>query len=1385
MPRKKEDQKAQKREPESRELPESQEQDGTGGHPCPVAGFGASAGGLEAFTDVLRHLPANTGLAVVFIQHLDPKHGSILTELLSRATKMKVVQAGDGMHVEPNCVYVIPPNSDISISKGVLHVRPRSPAVPHMPIDKFFRSLAEDQGGKAIGVVLSGTASDGTLGLNAIKAEGGITIAQSPESAKYDGMPRSAIAAGSVDLVLSPERIAEELVRLRRHEYLSRPHPAKAPEDGEKELGDVFTMLRMATGVDFTNYKPGTIRRRTLRRMALHKFNTPREYIRYLREHREELDLLFQDLLINVTAFFREPGTFKAIRAHVLPNLFKGRLPDDAVRVWVPGCSTGEEAYSVAITVLEYMREARIEVPLQVFGTDLSETALQKARTGIYPESIAADVSPERLRRFFVRVEGSYQIARLVRDVCVFAKQNVTKDPPFSRLDLITCRNLLIYLGPVLQGKVMRLLHYALKPNGYLVLGASEHIGTAGEPLFEVVDKEHRIYCRKPAAVTITQDFGAYDEYDNRETSRPRTETPSSAVESQHRVDRMILERYSPPGVVVDQKLKVLQFRGDTSPYLGHGSGEATLDITRMMRGGLGPEIRKLVERAEKSSAPVKSETMAVPGDRNEVRHVQIVVSPVHGASEPQYLAVFEPVPAPASERRKTRRIPASKGAQERRIEELETELASTRQYLQSVIEEQEAATEELKSAHEEVQSSNEELQSTNEELLTAKEELQSTNEELTTINEEMQIRNAELHQMNNDLLNLLSSVNIPIVMLGNDLRIRRFTPQAEKILNLIPSDAGRPINDFRLKVNVPDIVDLCREVIDTLVAREREVQDPEGRVYSMWVRPYRTSDNRIDGVVLALMDVTERKRAAEVRYRRLFETAKDGIVLADAETGEILDSNPFITKAFGYSRKLLAGQKFWESDLFRDTGIDEKLASELRERESVQKTVWLRGENGEATEVDVIASMYAESERDVVQFNVRDISERRRTEERLQRGEDQFRQAQKMEAVGRLAGGVAHDFNNILTGLLGYTDLLGEALPGNHPGRPLLEEIRRGAERAAALTRQLLAFGRKQILSPEVLDPNQVIAELQQMLTVMLSERIGLVIEPQPDAGRVRIDRAQLEQVVYNLVLNARDAIPDAGTITVSTADVQVDTAFSEQHPVVPLGRYVAITVKDTGTGMDAETQAHLFEPFFTTKTAGSGTGLGLATVESIVRQNQGHIWAYSELGVGSTFTVYLPRLEPEAAPAEGVPVPEEQWKGTETVLVVDDEGAIRALARRFLESRGYTVLEAANGPEALRVARGHNGPIHLMVTDVVMPRMSGREVAFQLAPERPAMKVMYMSGHTEDAIIHHGVLEKGLAFLPKPFTQEALVSRVRRLLDEKTPAEDQAPPEKPESAE
>ena len=1333
--------------------------------PFTVVGFGASAGGLEAFTEVLHHLPPDLGMALVFIQHLDPRHGSILTDLLSRSTSMPVHQVTDGMTVEPNHVYVIPPNANLVVSDGALHLEARQ-AGPNMPIDGFFRSLAESHGGKAIGVVLSGTASDGTLGLMAIKAAGGITMAQDPESARYDGMPRNAINSGCVDFVLLPEAVAQEIVDLRQHPYLRHPVPEDAaPATDDQAMKEIFNQLKSTTGVDFSLYKPGTIRRRVLRRMALQKIDNLERYAAYVKQNKGELSLLFQDMLINVTSFFREPVTFEALRARVFPGFFENRPPEQPIRVWVPGCATGEETYSITICLIEYMRQAGKESPLQVFGTDLSESALEKARAGIYPEDIAADVSTDRLRRFFTRVNSSYQIARAVRDNCIFARQNVTKDPPFSKLDLILCRNVLIYLGPSLQSAAMRLFHYALQPHGYLVLGLSESVGPSSD-LFDLVDKKVRIYSRRPVPVSIATDLGGYQE---RADGAPSRHLPAPSGLNVHRkVDQMLLARYSPPAVVIDKALRILEFRGRTAAFLEHTVGEASLNLLKMSPTSIGVEVQKLLRKVDDSGVTVKSKPLSI-SVKGGVHSVVVSISSIHvEGMEPQYLVIIEELRA-GRERRPPAgpQLPPKASALGERVKELEQELIATKESLQSVIEEQEAGTEELKSANEEVQSSNEELQSTNEELLTAKEELQSTNEELTTVNEEMHGRNAELQQINNDLLNLLNSVNVPTVMLDNDLKIRRFTAQAEKLFSLLSTDIGRPISDLRLKLNVPDVVALCHEVLDHLTPKEREVQDTEGNTYSMWVRPYRTIENRIEGVVLSLFDISGRRQAAEVRYHRLFEAATDGIVIADAITGDILDVNPYITRLSGYPRSRLVGEKLWETPLFRDTPIDDKFVARCAENESSQQSGTIAAVDGRQVEVDVVCGVYAEGERRVAQFNIRDVSARKRSEEERRRGEEEGRQAQKMEAVGRLAGGVAHDFNNLLTAVLGYCELLDQELQPGHPGRKMVSNIRMAGERAALLTKQLLAFGRKEVVRLTVLNVNDMIVGVRQLLEVMLDKGVELALQLQPRPEVVRADRNELEQVILNLVLNARDAMPKGGRITVQTGHVSIREGEEDAQPPIPPGDYVTISVKDTGKGMDEQTQTRVFEPFFTTKGEGEGVGLGLSTVYNIVRQAGGFINVSSALGLGTTFSIYLPKLSESELAKPSEPERAQPAGGTETILLLDDDAAIRTLAARSLEQMGYKVLEAPSGPEAIRVSDDYEGPIHLLLTDVVMPNMSGREVAFQLAPKRPDMRVLYISGHTEERIAHHGVLQDRMAFLQKPFTLSSLTAKVRDVLD------------------
>ncbi len=825
----------------------------------PIVGIGASAGGLEAFTELLQTLPSDTGMAFVFIQHLDPKHVSLLTELLQRQTKMRVVEATNGVKVEPDHVYVIPRNTHMSLVRGVLTLTPRVTApIPHMPIDPFLRSLAVEQRSRAIGVILSGNASDGALGMLAIKAGGGITFAQSPESCKHDSMPRSAVAAGCVDFVLAPVDIGKELGRLGRHPYIQPSHPQQEVESAATQAGlnRILAMLWKHTGVDFAQYKPNTIRRRILRRMALRRADGLDTYVTKLRADSGELQALYEDILINVTEFFRDPETFDALKKTVFPKIMANRRDGDPIRIWVPGCSSGEEVYSIAIALLEFLEDRSQHTSIQIFGTDISEIALEKARSGVYSPSIVQDLTAERLRRFFSKADSNYQISKRVREVCVFAKQNMVKDPPFSKLDLISCRNVLIYLGPVLQKRLFPIFHYALKPTGFLMLGTSETVGGFTD-LFDPADKAAKIYSKLEITGRKALEFPVPD----RGPEKSQPEKPGTAwtdAEVQREADRIVLGKYAPAGVVVDDDLNILQFRGRVSAYLQPFSGMASLNLLKMTGEGLSSQLRDAVQKARKEDNPVRREALRVRSDSGVIElNFEVVPFKALSGRARRYLILFEEArgerPAAPVARTSTKR--PSMSTLERENAQLREESAATKRYLQTIMEEHESANEELRSANEEIQSSNEELQSTNEELETAKEELQSTNEELNTVNDELQTRNLQLAQAGNDLQNLLSSVNIPIVMLSNDLRIRRFTPVSQRALNLIPTDVGRPISDINLNLELPKLDRLLAEVIETLTPKIMDVKDLSGRVHSLRLRPYRTEDNKIEGVVMVLVD--------------------------------------------------------------------------------------------------------------------------------------------------------------------------------------------------------------------------------------------------------------------------------------------------------------------------------------------------------------------------------------------------------------------------------------------------------------------------------------------------------------------------------------------------
>jgi two-component system, chemotaxis family, CheB/CheR fusion protein len=839
--------------------------------PLSIVGVGASAGGLEAFEQLLRALPSDSGMAFCLVQHLAPRHESILSELLAKATDMPVIEVTEGMHVQANHVYVIPPNADMSIVDGQLHLSPLSEdRALRMPIDSFFRSLADTYQSRSVGVILSGTASDGTLGLQAIKAMGGVTFAQDDESAKYNEMPRNAIAAGNVDFVLPPAGIARELKRIATHVQVFTPDEkgdANEKTTPDETLSKIFLLLRNLSRVDFRFYKPGTIKRRITRRMFLRKIESLDAYLQFLRKNREEVEALFNDVLINVTGFFRDPDAFENLKKTAFPAIMSHKNSNIPIRIWVPGCSTGEEVYSLAIMLLEFLGEKAANFQVQIFATDLSESIISKARAGIYPESVAADISADRRRRFFRRIESGFQINKNIRDMVVFAKQDLAKDPPFSKLDMISCRNVMIYMSQVLQKRILPLFHYALNPGGILFLGSSETVGGFGD-LFVSLDKKHRVYTKKTTSSPLPIEFvPRFDE--EREFEHQRRGETAQRPDLQKIGEQMLLYRHSPASVMVNDRLEVVQSIGQTGPFLDPQPGDATLNLLRLVKTGLHMELRVAFQKAKRNGGTIRKESVLID-DSGGLKGVNFEIIPVKKTpgSERYYVVVFEEADRSPNREHSTK---TGKGAPDKKAgkkpmsrvgvenQRLKEELEATREYLQSIIEEQRTTNEELRSANEEIQSSNEELQSINEELETAKEELQSTNEELTTVNEELQNRNDELSKVNSDLSNLLSSVNIPIIMLGNDLRIRRFTPMAEKLMNLIPSDVGRPITDIKPNVKMPEMRQSIQRVIDSLEIQEFRVEDSEGRWYSMRVRPYRTLDNKIDGVVIVLLDIDTR----------------------------------------------------------------------------------------------------------------------------------------------------------------------------------------------------------------------------------------------------------------------------------------------------------------------------------------------------------------------------------------------------------------------------------------------------------------------------------------------------------------------------------------------
>ncbi len=869
-----------------------------------IVGMGGSAGALEAFAEFFSHLPPDTGLAFVLVPHLEPTHKGMMPELLARHTKMPVVEVEDGVKVQPNRVYVIPPNADLSILHGKLQVlEPTAPRGLRMPIDFFFRHLAADQKEDAIAILLSGMGSDGTLGLKAIKENLGLVMVQDLASAKYDAMPRSAINTGLVDYVAPAEELPARLVQHVNH--IPQPLEDRAAPEGEPSsaLQKVFVLLRAYAGNDFSCYKNSTICRRIERRMSVHRFDSLPRYVRFLQENPQEVELLYKELLIGVTNFFRDPGLFDMLKDKAIPQLLQDRPEQSPLRVWNPGCSTGEETYSLAIVLKECLENLRLEdgPAIQVFATDIDKDAIEKARAGTFSASIAADVSPERLERFFVREAEGYRIRKEIRDLALFARQNILVDPPFTKLDILCCRNFLIYVNVETQKKLLPLLHYALSPGGLLILGTAESIGDFGH-LFSPLDRKWKVFRRAEVSERPFVEMPV-------RVFRPERAAPPATEKAQEPVmdifyaaQRVLLDFYGPPSVIVNAEGDIIYVNGRTGKYLEPSSGKVNVNVFAMAREGLREELGAAIHNAATRKTAVTQSGVRVKSNGGSST-IKLTVRPLADPADLRgmFMVVFEEVAGGQSEAAREEKLTPSGTAAP--ASEVEDELRRTRERLQATIEEMQAAQEELRTTNEELQSNNEELQSTNEELTSSKEEMQSLNEEMQTVNAELQTKMEALSQSNNDMKNLLNGTEIATIFLDDDLSVKRFTAQATRIVNLVAGDVGRPISHFAMNLKYDRLVQDAKEVLDTLLPKEAQVQTRDGRWYNMRILPYRTADNMIDGVVMTFADITALKQLEESLKRQQAElrAARDyaqNIIAAIREPLVVLDDKLRIVSA-------------------------------------------------------------------------------------------------------------------------------------------------------------------------------------------------------------------------------------------------------------------------------------------------------------------------------------------------------------------------------------------------------------------------------------------------------------------------------------------------------
>ncbi len=887
----------------------------------PIVGIGSSAGGLEALGKIFNEMPADSDIGFVLIQHLDPSHKSSMVELLKRYTTMEVKEIEDGMLVEPNKLYITPPNKSVGINNGVLHLNvPKEPHGLRRPIDFFLKSLAEDLEDYAISIILSGYGSDGTTGINAIKSMGGMVMAQDPESAISGSMPSNAINTNLVDYIEIPEKIPEALISYIKR--IGKISPKKIFEKDDKTLNSIqkiLILIRNRTGHDFSLYKESTINRRITRKMNIHQIDKVSNYYKFLQEHHNEVNILFKELLINVTSFFRDPDAFKAYETYLRSEVLENKLDGDMVRIWVPGCSTGEEVYSIAMIIGKYMEESEKHLEVQLFGTDIDDDAIQVARSATYPITIVADVDPDYLNRFFNKKGETYRVKKSIREMAIFAPHDILINPPFSKLDSISCRNVLIYMNKDAQKKILSAFTYALKPDGILFLGPSESTSNFIES-FTVMDNKWKVYKSKGSGGAHAQEFVKYPyarlppNYINAEDLEIIGKTEENIAKD---VEKLLIEKYAPPTLIVNNDGRIIFVHGRVGKYLEPAEGVANLSVVDMAREGIKFELNSAIKEVYLKNKEVQYKNLEVKTNGG-YQTINLTVRPIERPKMMQNLLMITFKDIKPSEKEKDE-IPESTPLKDKRILELEKELQVTNDRLHTTIEELETSNEELKSANEELQSMNEELQSTNEELETSKEELQSLNEEMLTVNTELQNKVDKLSEVNDDMNNLLNSIEIPTLFVGKDIKIKRFTKDSTKLINLIPSDIGRPLKDISSNIEYKDMIKDIREVMDRVIYKNKEVLTKDGKWYFVRIIPYKTTENIIDGAVITFTDISDKKEIQRLLerleyVRSIIDTVREPIVILDNEMRVISVNDSFYEK-FSVKKEDAVGKVLFEME--------------------------------------------------------------------------------------------------------------------------------------------------------------------------------------------------------------------------------------------------------------------------------------------------------------------------------------------------------------------------------------------------------------------------------------------------------------------------------------